>query len=926
MAEPHDRAQLELEWLRLVHEQLPAMMWSVDRNMIITSSFGAGLRALGLRPDELVGVPLDVYLGGEEHPGMRAHRAAYEGESQTVEVDLGGRRLFGRVEPLRDSWGEIQGCIGLALDVTEVRQAELGLRQAVSRYELAIRASNDAIWDWNVTSGVIERSDQMKQFGYEPGSAEPGPAWWSGRVHPADRARVEGSLRHALDGGSETWEESYRFLRADGSYAEVVDRAAILRDDEGRPIRVVGSMSDISDRIRFENELAARARQQEAVARLGLRALQGVDAEDLMQEAVAEVSAALGAEFVKVLELLPTGDELVVKAAVGWDMAKVGAARVPLDPSTQSGRAVAREEVVVTERFSEGAVAGPLLETPQEVRSGISVFIPSRALPYGVLGAYTVDERSFSSDDISFLQAVANVIGALVERDRTARLLVEREGRFEALMAQSSDAVLVAGPDGMIRYATPPVERILGLHAARIVGTRVVDLVEPDDRPRLHLLNSRAVMDPGQSQSDVFRIRHSDGTWRHIEWMSMSAMHIPEVGGLILNLRDVTRRHRSEQERQALERELDEARRLEGLGRLAGGVAHDFNNMLSVILNYATFAQRHLDEGHPLHDDMSQILLAAKRAAGMTRELMTFARLETVAPGVVDLRQVVENAQPMLDDAARGCSVHYAVGSEPAWITGDAMQFERLLVNLVANAGAATGEDGQIGVRIESVPDESRVRLLVEDDGTGMPPDVAARALDPFFTTKEEGTGLGLAVVYGIASRSGGTVDIRSSPGVGTRVEVELPTTPAPEGAPAGVHGPPSPGRGERVVIIDDEPAVLEAARRVLTDGGYVVEATDDPSRVHELVSRGWCDLVIADVVMSKRTGPEIASDARRMDPSLPILLVSGFPLRAEGDELAPYTLLTKPFTDVELLRAVRWALGSASAEAAGEGSAGPPA
>jgi hypothetical protein len=387
------------------------------------------------------------------------------------------------------------------------------------------------------------------------------------------------------------------------------------------------------------------------------------------------------------------------------------------------------------------------------------------------------------------------------------------------------------------------------------------------------------------------------------------------------------RRRNEELARATREARIAQSRRLESLGQLAGGVAHDFNNLLGVILNYADFVADELEEGTTAHTDAVEIRKAAERATDLTRQLLIFSRREVVKPTPVDLSEVVRDVERLL---RRTLGEHVELVVNPGRgipaVLADPGQIEQVLVNLAVNARDAMPDGGRLRIDTREVeldgdflqehPELSPgryVRLTVADEGVGMEPEIAARAFEPFFSTKRkgQGTGLGLATVYGIVTGAGGQISLYTEPGEGTVFRVHLPAADSHVPAGSGKHVDDLTSLGERVLLVEDEDAVRDLAKRILTEAGYWVTATSRGAEALRLLEdpRQEFDVLISDVVMPGMRGVELARRAEELRPGLPILMTSGYttPLSDEDrDAMAESPLLEKPFSRRDLLGAVR--------------------
>ncbi|NJD19174.1 MAG: response regulator [Gemmatimonadetes bacterium] len=383
-------------------------------------------------------------------------------------------------------------------------------------------------------------------------------------------------------------------------------------------------------------------------------------------------------------------------------------------------------------------------------------------------------------------------------------------------------------------------------------------------------------------------------------------------------------RVRSDAQRRALEEQLVRAQRLESVGRLAGGISHDLNNLLAPILAYAEMALDRLPESDPLHADLKEILAAAERAAAVTRQLLAFSRRQVLEMGRVSLNSVVESLGRMLRTAIRE-EIHLVTRLSPdlADVHADRGQLEQVLLNLVVNARDAMPGGGRLTIstfnRMETggdgLPPGYYACIEVVDTGCGMDEVTQAHIFEPFFTTKPttEGTGLGLAVVYGIVQQHGGGIEVKSEPGKGTTMRVCLPAAAVSDPSPST---PPQDGKrlrgSEKIMVVEDETAVRRLVVAVLRRHGYEVVEAPTPLQGLELAldpSREL-DLLVTDVVMPQMDGVELYRRISQQRPGLPVRYLSGYALdgiAARG--VTEVNLLEKPFSLKDLTDRVRQAL-----------------
>jgi two-component system, cell cycle sensor histidine kinase and response regulator CckA len=427
--------------------------------------------------------------------------------------------------------------------------------------------------------------------------------------------------------------------------------------------------------------------------------------------------------------------------------------------------------------------------------------------------------------------------------------------------------------------------------------------------------------------------RRKDGTL-YVEESSITP--VPDELGHIAHY--VAMKH-DVSERRTLEEQFRQAQKMESVGRLAGGVAHDFNNMLSVILGHAELALTQVDERSPVHDDITEILNAARRSAELTRQLLAFARKESVHPKAIDLSEGITQSLKLLRRLiSEDITLTAELGSRLWSAYLDPSQLDQILANLCVNArdairaaraeGAVNAEGDVVTITTANcVLDETRalalgvppgeyVQLSVRDTGIGIPDNVRAQIFEPFFTTKKvgEGTGLGLAMVFGAVKQGGGCITVSSVLGNGSTFEVFFPRHQMEVPRAAPLDAPDSVGGDETILVVEDDPAVLNLAALCLRRMGYAVLAADSPERALEIAAahEGAIDLLLTDVIMPRMNGRELSAELRRRLPGLKRLYMSGYTadvLSAPGERVEEGELVQKPFTMHELAARVRMAL-----------------
>jgi PAS domain S-box-containing protein len=562
----------------------------------------------------------------------------------------------------------------------------------------------------------------------------------------------------------------------------------------------------------------------------------------------------------------------------------------------------------------------------------------ARRLAGGDLGA-RVGSAGFAGELGEVAGAFDDMASALEQRDDDLQHAVtDRErsqAELQAILDNAPLVIAVKGADGRYLVVNREFERVTGRPRQTVRGRTDVEVFGAEAAAALQEHDDQ-VLRAGAPVERHFGLSAPDGA-RTYTALKFPLRDPSGAGYAVCTIAtDITERARVEAERQALEGRVQQFERLESLGQLAGGVAHDFNNLLAIILNYTEFVRDALPAEAPaglqatfdsIRSDLDAVFHAGQSAVTLTRQLLIFARRDASQPDLLDLGEAVEKLTPLLrrtigEDIA--LEFDLAPGLDP--VRADAGRLEQVVINLAVNARDAMAGGGRLIVRTEGLEvtgaDAARAgmvpgryaRLSVRDTGAGMPPDVAARAFEPFFTTKSKGhgTGLGLATVFGIVTEAGGHISIDSRLGRGTAVLIDLPVVAgdvACGSAPASGEHPA--GRGETVLVVEDEEPVRKVAERILSSQGYTVLAASGADEALRTCRGhpGTIDLVVTDVVMPGLSGPKLVNRARYLRPGVRSLYVSGYPedvLARRHPESDDSTVLIKPFTAESLLRTVR--------------------
>jgi two-component system, cell cycle sensor histidine kinase and response regulator CckA len=698
-------------------------------------------------------------------------------------------------------------------------------------------------------------------------------------VHPEDLPDVQATIERVMSTPGAIGSLDYRCRRGDGGWAVLSSTARNFLDDPDIGAVVVNS-HEISARRAMESALRRGQREIQSLAR---------NAPDIL----ARFDRKLRHTFVNDAITTYTGRR--PEEFVGRTNREIGMPESLVQRWHEAIEEVFRTGNHLTIEFE---LAGP---------DGEPRWFQTRIAPE-------------TADDGATVETVLGISRDVTELKHSEQALRRSESRFRALIEHGSDLIFVLSVTGEVQYASPSVERVLGYSPEDRYGASGLDLVHPDDEPRLrhHLLTKAG---HGEVlEFERFRVRHRDGSWRTMEATGVNHVGTAEIGGIVLHLRDVT-------ERAELEQQLLQAQKMEAIGRLAGGIAHDFNNLLTVIKGNAQLVLADLPADHAVRAELEEIDDASERAGRLTGQLLAFSRRQVLRPEVIDPGRVLDEMRKMLTRMV-GEDVEIVAEREPgdARIFADPGQLEQVLMNLAVNARDAMPHGGRLAfltsvVRIDE-PDLERpdmpllpgdyVLLSVSDSGCGMDENVLDRLFEPFFTTKDlgRGTGLGLSTVYGIVKQSGGAIRVQSVPGEGTTFRLHFPLVKAEVVDRSGVAPITTVANaaGRSVLLAEDDDDVRRLVAKLLDKWGYAVtQAADgeDAARMAEVHGSRF-DLLITDVVMPSMNGAELVRRFSAAQPAARVLYISGYPDDVlTGQEIlrSDVCLLKKPLTPISLAR-----------------------
>ena len=868
------------QWYRTVGDLVPGFLWLTDaRGRILYANrtwqeytgssleeVNEGGRAQFNHPDEAAAV---------QHNWGRALEleAPFEMELRYRRYDGVYRWMLARVVPVRDADGQLQHWVGTSVDIDALKQAEAELRRR--ERELTDFFENAAVpMHWVGPDGTILRVNQaeLDLLGYHRDEFQ-GKSIIDFHV---DREVIDDILRRLL-AGEVLHDYPARLRSRNGSTKHVlIDSSGYFENGQFVHTRC------------FTRDVTAQQEVEQAVARLA-----------------AIVASSSDAIIGKTLDGIVTSWNVAAERIFGYSQKDmVGQPIFRLIPE-----GLHEAERILLDRITRGERVD-VFETERIRQDGRRIYIDVTVSPIRDLHGKVVGASSIKRD-VTERKAAAEALQSSQERLRLA-LKAARMGTWQWDIASNT---LTWDEQLHELYGIEPGQQVT--HYEHFIGR-----VHEEDRAFVAAAVHRA-LNGGGGLDHEFRIVLPDGRTR---WLVDQGRLIRDQRGTPLYMTGVCL---DTTERKLIEERLRQAQRMDSVGQLAGGIAHEANNMMSVVLGCADYVLQRTDLPGPVREDVDQIWKAAQRTAGITQQLLAFSRRQVLQPQVLDLNVTVRDLEPILSRTlgeARGLRMHLSPTLSP--VRADPGQLEQVLINLTLNARDAMRDQGRLtietmnvvldeaytaGKSVESLRPGEYAALVVSDTGQGMDRATLERVFEPFFTTKGvgEGTGLGLSTVYGIVKQSGGFIWVYSEPGLGTTFKLYFPVMPTTPGVMDLREPHPTARDNETVLVAEDEPMVRAIMARTLRDCGYhVLEATDGRAALAILeVAAGQVSLIVADVVMPDLGGREMAARLAERWPDVPVLFTSGYTgmdvvrrgLLDEGREF-----LQKPLAPEALARKVR--------------------
>jgi two-component system cell cycle sensor histidine kinase/response regulator CckA len=990
----------------------------------------------------------------------RLTEQVFEGKRGTLVFEatgLKGRKVWLETTavPLRDEKNAIIAALGITRDITERKEMESRLRRSEANLREAQRLAHLGSWERDPRTQTVSWSPEtFRILGRDPERDTPSFDAFVNAVHPRDRERVTAALADALRSKA-PYDIEFRIIRPDGFVRTVQSRAEITFDETGMPVRLIGTLQDLTERRR-EEELLLRIAEHIA-AKTG---------DDYFRSVTEFISRELGTDMTFVVERLP--DERTARTVMAYAEGGFVDNFVYNIADTPCENVIGR-----TSCFYPGGVQGLFPKDAMLAARGIESYagIPlsdSSGAPLG--GLVTMGRGPMREADreriVTLLQICSYRVAAELERRRAERTLLASEQRYRLLLESITSyfyTVTVEQGRAVSTVHGPACEAVTGYKSAEFAATPDLwyRMVHDDDRAAV-LAQAADAVGGGRPGPIEHRIRHKSG---RIVWIRNSVVpRFDDQGKLTAYdgiIEDITERKRTEllvrnilesvdegflvidrdytilssnraylaqlglthdevvgrkcydvshrlsgpchergeccsvqdalagretkisshthydaaggpihvetrayplrneageviaaieiahnvTDRKQLEDQLRHAQKMEAIGFFAGGVAHDFNNILTAIVGYGNLLKMKTAPEDPLRNYIEQILQSAGRAAGLTRNLLAFSRKQAINPAPMDLNDAIRRVEKLLERVlGEDIELRIETTPGPLNIMADSSQVEQILLNLATNARDAMSRGGALTLQTSiAVIDDVFIQtqgfgvagtyacVSVRDTGAGMDAETRRRIFEPFFTTKEvgKGSGLGLSIVYGIMKQNKGYITVDSEPGAGAIFRIYFPIiADAVERSRPAEQTPPRAGH-ETILVAEDDPTLRELTRTMLTEFGYsVIEAADGEDALQKFREHpDEVQLAILDAVMPRMDGPRVRDEIMKLRPQVKVLFLSGYTgdmLREKGIAANGSDVMLKPVSPMDLLHAVRRLLDAAATGRRTGNDAGP--
>lgn len=891
LARVKERERIARDW-QTTFDAISDVVWILDLNNRIVRSNQAAVQLFEREISALLGKHCWEILHGTREPApecpiVRMHRSR---QRETSNFQLGKRWFKVTADPILDAENNLTGAVHIVSDITKRMHAEQALRESEEKFKHEFESANVGKSITLTTGELYVNKAFADLLGYS--REELTKKTWQELTPPEDIELIQEILATLLNGEKNSARFNKRYLHSNGSLVWADVSTVIRRGEDSHPLYFITTLVDITERKRTEDLLHL---SEKRFYHAFHSSPAGLTITRLADGKFVDVNES----FLRMFEF--TRDEVI------------GHTSTTLEMWTPEER-----QYLIQKQMESSGLNDFELQARAKSGRGISILFSSNLMEL--------------EGDPHLITTMLDI----TERKRAQNDLIEIEGRYRSLFENMTAGFVlfevvqdVSGVpvDLIIIAANKGFEITTGLKAQDVTGkrlTRVLPGIEKDDADWIGTYGKIALT--GKSQ----QFEQGSELLGHYYFVNAYQSGPKQCAVTFLDISD---QKKAEADRDRLQEQLFQSQKLESIGRLAGGVAHDFNNMLSVIIGYGENVLEQLHQGDPMREEVKEIVAAGRRSAALTRQLLAFSRKQTLQPEVLDLNDVIHNLEKMLHRLiGEDIELELALAQDISRVLVDPGQVEQVIMNLAINARDAMPEGGKLLIETAEtelgqtyaekhpeVTPGNYVLLAMTDTGCGIPNEFMDKVFEPFFTTKEEGkgTGLGLAMVYGIVKQSGGNIWVYSESSQGTTFKIYLPRTEAKhEPVKRKAVGVNRKGGGEHILAVEDEETLRRFIGTLLPRLGYKVTLAANGGEALLLIEEKGLqpDLLLTDVVMPNMSGKQLVARLRMSRPDLKVLYMSGYTDNSivHHGVLDPDTpFLQKPFTMNQIAAKIREVLSS---------------
>jgi len=763
-------------------------------------------------------------------------------------------------------------------------------------------------------------------LGFSPHEWLSDPESWVKQIHPEDRGRVLAEYKSSHE-NRRPFRAEYRWLTRDGRTLWCYDTAVLVKDKTGKPLFFQGIAADITHFKQATGEIHLLQSLTVAVSLSG-------NLHDALVAAMQQICNHTGWAYGEAWMLSQDGAFLERDHAFYSSMEVFDAFSKHTEGMTFSageglpGRAWAEKQpVMILDVTRDGQYVRSAVAGDVGFKTGIAFPIIADGEVVSVIVFYSLREEKQSDHLIKLISSVLSQISSIIKRARAEELLRESEERLRTILDNATAVVYIKDIQGRYTFINRQFETLFHVKRDEVRGKTPYDCF-PKEIAAAHLENDRKVFESGVPMQFDEKASLEDGIHSYLSVKFPLFALDGTVSAVCGISTDITDRKKLEEEREKLREQLYRSQNLASIGKLAGGVAHNFNNLLTVIMGFASLLDMEIEENSPFREYTRKIIKSSQTAADVTQALLAFSRKQFVSPKPVNINEIIRQSEPLLSKLARDdITLTMTLTDADTIVMADVGQIGQVLMNLATNARDAMPDGGNLKICTEVMEmDDAFIKLhgygvagkyvhiAVSDTGIGMEENTKLRVFEPFFTTKEvgKGTGLGLSSVYGIVKQHSGYINVDSEPGKGATFNVYLPLTESGAERKEGATRPMfARGCAETVLLAEDDPVVRELVRMVFEHAGYrVIEAVDGEDAIVKFMEhKDSVKLLVSDLIIPKKNGREAYEAMRAVRADVKALFITGYDdsvISKVGIQKGKFDYLVKPVSPAELLEKVR--------------------